>query len=519
MNRRGLALAGLSGLLLAASFPPIDLDFLAWIALVPLLHALRGRTPKQAFWLSGVAGLIYFCGTIYWVTNSVNFYGHVPLLPATLITLLLCAYCSLYPALFGAAAVRLRDARPAVFFATAPALWTTLELARTYVFSGFPWVLLGYTQYRHIALIQVADVTGVYGISFLIVLVNASIAEILADRKALRSLIVAAVIAAAVLAYGTYRLRHTGSNGSIRISVVQGNIEQDRKWDPAYQSEVIATYHRLTGEALKDRPDLIIWPETATPFYFGGEGDSAVLTKDLRRFVRSIGTPLLTGTPTYERTGQGYLLRNSAVFLNGDGAVEGIYTKHHLVPFGEYVPLKSSILFFVDKLVQAIGDFQPGSEYTVAAVRSAATGTTVRVSTVICYEIIFPNLVRQFVSRGAAVMTNITNDAWFGKSSAPYQHFSMAVLRAVENHVPIARAANTGISGYIDANGRILAESGIFTEAELTQTLFPGSSRTFYTRYGDLFSYLCVIATIAPLVFPAKRKYDLKQRRVPSPKE
>ncbi len=185
--------------------------------------------------------------------------------------------------------------------------------------------------------------------------------------------------------------------------------------------------------------------------------------------------------------------------------MEAQYNKIHLVPFGEYVPLKH-ILFFVGKMVPSIGDFGSGSDYTVMTVPYGAGGReTTKLCTVICYEIIFPDLVRQFVERGAAIVTTITNDAWFGRTSAPFQHFSMAVFRAVENRVPIARAANTGISGFIDSRGRILETSGIFTEAYLTHTLVPGSTKTFYTSHGDIFSYLCVIASIVMLALPSKQ--------------
>jgi apolipoprotein N-acyltransferase len=168
------------------------------------------------------------------------------------------------------------------------------------------------------------------------------------------------------------------------------------------------------------------------------------------------------------------------------------------VPFGEYVPLKG-ILFFVEKMVQAIGDFQAGDNYTVMRVPYGHAET--KLSTVICYEIIFPDLVRRFVDKGAEIITTVTNDAWFGRTAAPYQHFSMAVFRAVENRVPIARAANTGISGFIDAQGHILATSGIFTQAHLTRTIVPGDEKSFYTRYGDLFAYACVLASLVMLAW------------------
>ncbi len=505
MTIRTSALAALSGLLLAAIFPNLNFHLLAWIALVPLLLALKGQTVKNGFRLGGIAGLVFFAGTVHWVTNSVYFYGGVPLIPALLITLLLCAYLALYPAVFGAAVVHLKRHRPAVLFIAAPAVWTSLELARTYVFSGFPWALLGYSQYPVLPLIQIADITAVYGISFLIVFVNAALAEFIVDRKKTAGIISAALVIVLVLGYGFMRLAKPETRGSITISVIQGNIEQDKKWDPAYQSQTIDVYKKLTREALKQHPDLVIWPETSTPFYFTANNPAdRELTAELMEFVKNNNVPLLFGSPTYEiRQPRSIILRNSAFLLSQKGEIAAKYDKLHLVPFGEYVPLKS-IFFFVEKMVQAIGDFASGNDYTVMTVRDGGAAP-VKVSTVICYEIIFPDLVRKFVDRGAGIMTTITNDAWFGKTAAPYQHFSMAVFRAVENRVPVARAANTGVSGFIDAKGHILAASGIFTEAYVTHALTPGASRTFYTRFGDVFSYLCVLFSVVMLIRVPKR--------------
>ncbi|MGE5174437.1 MAG: apolipoprotein N-acyltransferase [Betaproteobacteria bacterium] len=509
MNVRIAALAAASGLLLAAAFPAVNLHFLAWFALVPLFLAMKGQKVKTGFWLGGITGIVYFAGTVYWVSNSIHFYGGISLFPAALITLLLCAYLALYPALFGAAAVHIRTHSPALFFFAMPMLWTALELARTYVFSGFPWALLGYSQYSVLPVIQVADIAGVYGVSFLIVLVNASAAEFIMNRKNYPAVITAVLVVALVLVYGFTKLHSPERADEITISVVQGNIEQDKKWDPAYQAETIAVYKRLTLDALRQHPDLVIWPETATPFYFtGASGNDQILTAGLIQFVKQNKVPLLFGSPTYEiKPNRQIVGRNSAFLLSGEGRVEAEYHKIHLVPFGEYVPLKK-VLFFVEKMVQAIGDFQAGDQYTVMTVPYGGPGQKKETTlcTVICYEIIFPDLVRRFVDRGAAVVTTITNDAWFGRTAAPYQHFSMAVFRAVENRVPVARAANTGISGFIDSRGRILETSGIFTEAYLTRNLAPGTGKTFYTRYGDLFSYACVLASLIMLARPSKKK-------------
>ena len=511
MSRRTLALAALSGLLLAASFPDLDLNVLAWLCLVPLFLALRGLTPRQGFQAGFVSGIVFFAGTIHWVFNSVHVYGNIPLVPASLITLLLSAYCALYPALFGAIVARLRTDRPSLVILAAPAAWTALELARTYVFTGFPWALLGYTQYRALPVIQVVDITGVYGISFLVVLVNAAAAGLIEDRKRMVPALAVLALLGAVAGYGAMRLHELPAGAPLRVAVVQGNIAQDKKWDKAFQAEVVATYRRLTGQALEQRPDVIIWPETATPFYFGGAGkDDSTLSRELRQFVRASRTPLLIGSPFYERRpDRTYLLRNSAYLLDGTGETAAVYHKLHLVPFGEYVPLKHSLLFFVNKLVQAAGDFQSGTGHTVMTARSASSGRDVPIATVICYEIIFPDLVRRFVNEGATVMTTITNDAWFGRTSAPRQHFTMAVFRAVENRVPVARAANTGISGFIDSRGRIVGTTGVFTEAFLTRDLVPGAGlKTFYTRHGDVFAWLCVLASLVLPALPAKKEHQ-----------
>ncbi len=502
MKSRSLVLAALSGALLAATFPSLGLWPLAWFALIPLFFALNGATVKTGFWLGALQGIVFFAGTVYWVTNSVHFYGNIPLIPAILITLLLCAYLAIYPALFGAGVVLLQAQRPIMMLIAVPALWTALELARTYVFSGFPWALLGYSQYRFLPVIQISDLTGVYGISFLLVLTNVSLALFLRDRRTMAPVLAAACILSLVLVYGIIQLRAPQSASGFTVSVVQGNIEQDRKWDPAYQQQTISTYRSLTTRAVSaGHPELVIWPETSTPFYFGGQVPREQgLSDDLRNFVKEVHVPLLFGSPTYEVKGpQNVVLRNSAFLLSANGDVAAKYDKFHLVPFGEYVPLKS-ILFFVEKMVQAIGDFGTGTEHTIMTVQHGNPAGATRFSTVICYEIIFPDLVRQFAGDGAGIITTITNDAWFGRTAAPLQHFSMAVFRAVENRVPIARAANTGISGFIDDKGHILAASQIFTEAFLTETLHPSGVRTFYTRFGDIFSYLCCFFSAAVLL-------------------
>jgi len=524
MNLRSVTLALVSGILLAGSFPTLEFHLLIWIALVPLFVALAGKTRREGFWLGGITGIVFFTGTVSWVTNSVHFYGGIPLIPASLITLLLCSYLALYISIFGAATCQLRDKYPSLFPLAMPALWVSLEFARTYIFSGFPWSLLGYSQYRILSIIQFVDITGVYGVSFLIVMVNASIADIIEDKKKYFGLIASLIVVLLAMAYGSVKQHKSEGSGEMTIAVIQGNIEQDKKWDPAYQADTIAVYKRLTEKAIEQHPDLIIWPETSTPFYFMGARESDhVLTLDLIAFVKKMKVALLFGSPTFEiKQNKTIIGRNSAFLLSPEGSIVGSYHKIHLVPFGEYIPLKT-VLFFIDKMVAAIGDFQSGSEFTVIPIpmRMERQGQhlNAKIGVVICYEIIFPDLVRQFVKQGANIIATITNDAWFGVSAAPHQHFSMAVFRAVENRVPVARAANTGVSGFIDEKGNILDASKIFTEGFFTHKIVPGTKKTFYTCYGDLFSYTCLAFTVLVLTLsffsiPVRRG---KARKGPSP--
>ena len=240
----------------------------------------------------------------------------------------------------------------------------------------------------------------------------------------------------------------------------------------------------------------MLWPETATPFYFLGDRQN---TKTLIQEVQKLKKPLLFGSPAYRRKGEELSLYNRAYLLDGDGMVTGYYDKIHLVPFGEYVPWKK-ILFFVDKLVQAAGNFASGKQAVVLEVSAA------RVGVLICYEAIFPKLSRNLANGGANLLVNITNDAWFGRSSAPHQHLSMAVLRAVENRIPIARCANTGISAFIDTRGRILQKTGLYEDETLVSTLRLGKDKTIYTRYGDWFAWSCVAISFLGFGYALVRK-------------
>ena len=524
---RSLVLAGASGLFLPLSFPKSDLGLLAWIALVPLHWALDGKTKTQAFWIGWLSGTIAFTGMMAWVVTTMNTYGKVPLVISYGLMMLLTAYLGLYVGLYSAGAVWFRTLIPRYGLFAVPCLWVTLELIRTYVLSGLPWGLLGYSQYRQIEIIQIADHMGVYGVSFLIVMVNVALAEFLSwlmpllrgfrpARLPWELVAMAALLVTLSWEYGLATLSGAPFSdiprSSISVGVVQPNVDQAVKWDTAYRAETLARFDRLTERLGRDT-DLVIWPEAATPFVFERE---PVYQLQLIALANRAQAPILFGSPAlrFYPDRRPYLL-NSAYLLSPDGQLLGRYDKHHLVPFGEYIPFKSSLLFFLDKLVEGIGDFEAGTGPTVLTLspkpRSPPAGMAgtpprpIYFGVAICYEVIFPNLVRQFAANGAEFLVTVTNDAWFGSSSAASQHFSMVVFRSVENHLAFARSANTGISGFIDPFGRIVEATPIFTEQAVKATMQVWRPHTFYSRYGDVFAYGCVIICAVLYLFGSFR--------------
>ena len=509
MSTNKLLLAAASGGMLTAAFPSSNLWVVAWVALVPLLWALRHVRPTEALKLGGLAGLIHYSTVLFWVMNTMTRYGKLSW-PASLgVLVLLAGYLACYVALFAWAVVVLAGGQRALRWLLAPLAWVAAELARAHALSGFPWANLGYSQFSVLPVIQIADITGVYGVAFLIVLVNATIVELfenLAGSGAIglvrrspapsnvRLILSASLAVALALGYGWAVLARPErtvppETPKLRFALLQGNIPQDLKWDTASQQETVNLYSVLVSEVSRGpaAPQLIVWPETAAPFYFEQDG---ALQEKVRSIVRRTKVYHLVGAPAYEKIDGGVAYYNRAYLLGPEGATLDHYDKIHLVPFGEYVPL-SSVLFFVRRLAEGIGTFYAGERHTVFDIPQGRFGT------LICFEVIFPNLVRQFVKGGAQFLVNITNDAWFGRSAASAQHLSMAVFRAVENRVPLIRAANTGITAVIDPFGRVVQATDLFVRTHVTETIpvvaEPGA---LYTRIGDLFAYACSFGLI-----------------------
>jgi apolipoprotein N-acyltransferase len=495
-----------SGLLLILSFPKFGSGLVAFLALVPLLQALRDATPREGFKKGFIAGWVAFCGILYWISNVVVQYGNLPYFMGLLAVLLLAAYLALYTALFGMALSFIHRRGGSVFL-WAPPIWTVLEFGRSHLLTGFPWENLAYSQYLNGNIIQIVDITGIYGVTFLLVMVNAVLSNLLTAlrqprRWPVHEIAIAGVVLIAVYGYGHYRnaviqdLMDKAS--SSEVSLIQGNIDQNLKWDSRYQSETVDIYRSLTLGALPAQDGLVVWPETAAPFYFERPDPLRGQVIDL---ARTSGHPLLFGSPTYEEEGGRASFANSAFLLKPDGILAGRYDKTHLVPYGEYVPLRR-FFPFIGKIVQGVGDFRPGKGFYPIPYQGRRFGV------LICYEGIFPEAARDYKNRQANLLVNITNDAWFGKTSAPYQHLSMTIFRAIETRLYLLRAANTGISAVIDPKGTIVSRTGLFERTALKGEVKFIDAKTFYEAYGDLFVYGCALFLIIGYGMEKRRKRD-----------
>lgn len=516
INRSKLISAIISGFLLTLSFPGIQWSFVAWFALVPLFWALQDLSSGDAFRIGLVAGFIHSVTLMYWVVFTMHTYGYLPWWLSIIILFLFAAYLALYPAVFSFLLIRFCKT-PFGFVVAGPCLWVVLEYFRGVFLTGFPWALLGYSQFNNLHLIQISDIFGVYGVTFLIVAVNIIIFQLIlhvsrgelngVKTKAVKVFATCfAVVAMVILVwvYGHLKIASFDESAdreqAVDIALIQGNIDQAHKWDPAFQIITTNRYRSLSLSVKDEKPDLVVWPETATPFYFFR---SRELTDAVVETIIGTGTDFLIGSPSVRESELGFSHFNSAYLVGKDGNKMGTYDKVHLVPFGEYVPLKRW-LPFLGKMVAQVGDFSRGKKGDALKWKDDH-----HIGVLICYEIIFPDLSRAAVKNGASLLANITNDAWFGKSSAPMQHFSMAVFRAVENKRALVRAANTGISGFIDPLGRVHGKTAIFEEAVSVKTLPLMDEATFYTRFGDLFVLICFFVVATIIGEPVVKEYNL----------
>lgn len=457
----------------------------------------------RAFSYGLLTGFVYFVGTVYWTSTVVATYGQLATPLAVFAMLLLALYLALFPAVMAVVTSRLitRAGAGALFFA--PAAWVATEFFRGHLFGGFPWVPLGNSQVTMLPIAQIASLLGVYGVSALVAFVNAAIAfaVLVPGRPRAKALATAAIVLAAAAGWGTSRIADgalTREGAPLRVGLVQGNIAQEDKWRPSEAYRIFTTYVAMTRDVVRRGAEYVIWPESSTPFTF--ERDP-VGEKAMRDLAMEVGVPILFGSDQVV-TGERESHYNAAFQLAPDGRTAAVYRKIHLVPFGEYVPL-SDWLEVVPPLVQTLAGFAPFTPGDAMVMLPLGRYVT---STAICYEVVYPSLVREAVNAGSQLLTTITNDAWYGHSSAPFQHFAMASMRAIEHGRYLARAANTGISGVVDPYGRVVVESRLFEQVGLVAEVRLLSGRTLYTAIGDVIAYVAIALLAAALLTVGRRR-------------
>ena len=486
MRRRLLhaAIVVVAGALLAhaysSAYLPFAWDGAAWFALAPLLVIALRHRPWPAFGWTWVGSFVFFLGLLRWLNFTFRVYSSIPWPLTWGPTMLLAGYCALWPAAVCALVAWIASRRSAGWaLLVAPFLWVAAEWGRGHLMGGFPWGLLGYSQHARLLVIQIAELGGVYAVSFVMLAVNAAIAGcvVLPVRRAATGLAFAGAVLVATLGFGMWRLAAPPPAGDVTIAAMQPSIEQPLKWDERHVEETLSVYFGLTRSVGPRGADLIVWPETASPSVLRRD---PVLLGALATLATTLDARLLIGSiDPDERAGR---FRNSAFLVSGKG-IENRYDKIHLVPFGEYVPL-SSVIGFVRSWAEFISEMEPGSHATVFQGPPAPFGV------VICYEGIFPELFRDFVRNGARFMVNMTNDAWFGRTTGPAQHLEMYPFRAIEHRVALVRAANTGISAFIAPSGAIVRALPLFERGMLTDRIPLRRGQTLYTRLGDWLAYL-----------------------------
>jgi len=504
--KRDLIFSLLTGLFLSLAFPPLHFGFLAYVALIPFFFLLQNKNYKESARWGYVTGLFVNLGTLYWIS-----WVTVPGAVAAIL------YLPIYFVVYAVLHTFLQKYIPEkYFYYCLPFLWTGIEFLRSLGVLGFPWNSLAYTQSYYLSLIQYVDYTSLFGVSFWIVWLNVIIFLLIKNADNYRKIVVYFAVLILLLLlpliYGKIVIPPSSESAKekIRVGVVQGNIDPNEKWDDAFRMENLRIYQALTYQMQRDSLDLIVWPETATPVYLR---DSEVYRRAIYEIVDSLKVPLITGTPDYQFLPDHSYKTFNAVFSFVPGKKNfDVYHKLHLVPFGERVPFTETFPFIADlleKLEMGEGNFSPGDSIVSFKIpwkrmQKADLSSEPRyffAPVIICFESLFSNLVRKFVMNGADILIIITNDAWFGRTQAPYHHAQAAVFRAIENRISIARCANTGVSMFIDAYGNISKETPIWVRTAIFGDLEPRQKTTFFSKHGHVFATIISLLNFFPLIF------------------
>lgn len=500
--KRDLLLALITSVLFSLAFPPLKLGFLAYVALVPLFILLADKNYRQAIRWGFITGLFMNLGTLYWIS-----WVTVP--GAIAAILYLPIYTVIYALLHTLLRQRLAEK---YFYWCVPFLWTGVEYLRSLGVLGFPWSSLAYTQTYYLSLIQYVSFTSVYGVSFWIATINVVVWLLWQSTSRVKKLLLLFLVLLLIFLipwiYGRMVLPEPSkiSDEKIRVGLIQGNIDPFLKWDDAFLEENLKIYDRLSREAARQQPQLLIWPETAVPDYLR---ISSSYLSGIRKLLTEIQIPLITGAPDFEyQADQSYLAYNAVFLLTPDQDTLPCYRKMHLVPFGERVPFTETFPFlkeFLERLEMGEGNFSPGSQ--VVSFRVPIIGRNqpsprdhIMAPVVICFESLFPEIVRKFIQNGADILIIITNDAWFKRSAAPFHHAQAAIFRAIENRISIARCANTGVSMFIDPYGRTIQATSIFETAVAVNDIPLRRQATFFSKHGNIFSIAVSLFNVGPIL-------------------
>ena len=531
IERSAWLLAVLSAILQVVIFPLPNLYWLSWIAVAPLLIAiLRARRPDtlqlegaakllparpgQGFLLGYITGILWYCGNCYWVYSTMKQYGGINAFGAVGLLFLFALYLGLYHGLFGLIISLLArgDSGLRNALVLSPFVWVAVELARTRI-SGFPWDLLGIAQVDNIPLARIASVTGVYGVSLEIMIVNAAFAAAFLMRQKRQPLLLAAAIATFVL-QGARWIPAPAIPADRTALLVQENIPvlDNSDWTTQYFADTLTDLNRLSlTQVSGQHPALIVWPESPAPFY----GADPAFRSDISQLAKSSQAWMVIGSIGVENAAvspqHSTEIFNSAALVSPSGDWGPRYDKIHLVPFGEYVPFKN-FFSFAGGLTKEVGDFSRGASRAPLAAGDQKLGVF------ICYESIFPDDVRQFALNGAQVFVNISNDGWYGDSGAYAQHLEQARMRAVENARWLLRDTNTGVTATIDPYGRVVASVPRKLRNVLQAPYALSADTTFYTRHGDWLAYACAIISLGAIVLSLtsvtrRRKEEEKERK------
>jgi apolipoprotein N-acyltransferase len=491
---RLLLLCTLSGFLYSIVSPRLHLHPLIWVLLVPFLEALHDQGPRRGFHVGWGCGTLIHLLSFHWVIGTIQRYSNLNLSLSILAWILFALYSGLAFGVMASVSSAVHQALRVPWLIILPLAYTAMEFLYPFIFRWH----VGAGLYEVLPFIQISDLFGVYGVTALVVLVNVTLWEVygfLRKRRPFPRLPVAAASVALILTvlYGFWRIHAIDDQRAqaerFGVGVVQANIRIEEKQSPPLVSDIWRRYQRLSAEVVPQGADLIVWPESSVPFAYKPEGNSNSLSGALRQLVQSLGSPLLFGSWSMGKEAP----RNTAYLLSPEGQVEGQYDKVRLLAFGEYLPF-ANLYPPVKDWIQGVGDFEPGERLEPLCTRGVCFGV------LICYEAILDDLSRKYVNRGARFLVNITNDVWFGDTDCPEQHLMLASFRAVENRVWLVRAANTGISVFVDPAGRVLMRTPVFQQAERYSTIELLSVPCLYRDWGTWFPTLCSVAVLGLLL-------------------